>query len=701
MKESGFCRLFINSVLTIALSGIVSISWAQKSKADKLYNNKQFFAATQLYEKELSDIMEDDIRQIYYFNIGSCYLGINKPQAALPWLKLAVERADMNAECWYLYGTALQQTGNYRDAIRAFEKCVALQPSNQTAASRITSCQFAIRNNSINPYTQFRLATEVNTAGSEYGISPLTGGVILYSVAGIPANNAKIDQRTGLQYVEPYTARVYNKKIINAQPMGNMFPDFLGATIFAYDSTTYCAYFTYCDPETNRCGIYTSNLKNNKWSQPYQLLQNKKYSVMGHPALANGGKRLYFTSNSPDGMGQTDIWYMDQVRPDKWTDPVNAGPNINTPGREEFPFVYSDSLLFFASDGHPGFGGLDIFCVGVKDNVFGRPQNLRRPYNSPGDDFNLVMIGETGLMSSSRNELVNDDIYLFEGLPSMLLLNGRITDSGGKPVGNARVTLSSDGKVIGNTLSDSTGYYSFFLNSDTPSMLYVRALGYKPLLAEFKPVISGQFADYKNNIVLHLSSVEPVIIYLYDKLTGKPLSGRGIICTNNDGETQIKRTDEGGSFKLVAQENEKEYWIKFPDGNYITESVILNEEQKAYTLEVQSLNSELFKGWLRFKRDSTEPVEMSQPLIHRIASVIKANPGLIFEISGFRDSGPEIRSENLAGQRAEYLLRRLVEDGVDRNQLIVKSLKQSTIMNSDASEEQNINERKVEIRARR
>ncbi len=673
----------------------------QKSKADRLFADKQYYAAAQIYEEEVGNAKPGNLLEIQ-LNIGLCYLNINRPQKALPWLERAAKITNSNGETWYQYGLALQQTGDYRKAIKAFERCLQLQGGHPWAASKIASCRFAIQNSPINPYANFRLANEINTSGSEFGVSPYTNNILYYSVAGAPSGRAKIDQRTGLQYTESYMARTHKGLIVNPQAVDHMLPRFITSGLFAYDSIAHCTYFAYCDPDNNtRCGIFSSQLKGDKWSNPEMVIQNKRNQVTDHPSISNGGKRLYFSSNSTEGFGKTDIWYVDKGSDGKWGKPVNVGNVINTPGREEFPFVYADSLLFFASDGHMGYGGLDIFCSAINGNTFSPPINLRRPYNSHGDDFNMVIHGKSGLMSSSRNELVSDDIYLFDGIPWLLYLSGYVTDaSSGQPVGDARLTLSVDGKAMHNTISDSTGYYGFFLKDETSSMIYTRASGYKSSLTEAKVNNLRRFADFRQDIKIHPINTVPVTVSLYDKITNRPVIERGIICYNNDGETQIVRTDANGTFKLVMQEGQREYWIKFPDGYYLTESVTLAEGQNTYSLGVQPLNNELFSEWLRFKKGSTEPIEMSQPLIPRIASIIKANPGMVFQITGFTDMAPEARQTDLARKRAEYIMGRMVEEGVNQQQLIVSERK-DTPNNQPLNEEQLSAKRRVEFRIKR
>ena len=691
-----FCLFSIFFLLFILSTVPVSAQLFNVS-ADKLYNSKQYYAAAQAFEKDLITGKGGNPQEIRR-KTGLCYLNINQPQKALFWLQQVAESGSADADTWYSYGLALQQTANYSEAITAFEQCLLMQPGHPLASVKIESCRFAMTHSRVNPFARFRPAIEVNTAGGEFGASLYTNNMVYYSSAAAPAQGVKIDQKTGLQHIQTWMMRMQNKRLIYPQIADNTLPNFVSEGLFTYDSIAKCVYFAWCDPNNNRCGLYTSKFTNSKWTDPEIILLNKKDQVSGHPAIANGGNRLFFSTNLLDGVGDFDIWYMDKSGNDRWGPPVNAGNVINTYGREQFPFVYADTLLFFASDGHVGYGGLDIFCSVINGNTFSPPVNLLRPFNSPGDDFNLVISGETGLLSSSRNELVSDDMYFFEGVPSYHYLSGYVRDFvTNVPLKNVRLTLSVNGIATQQSVSDSIGYYAFFLRRDESPKMYSRVFGYKPSLTDVHVTSEEQFANFRHNVYLQQSTVVPATIQLYHKITGNPISERGIICYNNDGEYQSLRTDASGLFKLFMQEDQREYWIQFSDGTFLTESIILNEEEKSYSLAMQPIDGDLFTGWLNFKRGSMEATEMSQALIPRIASVIKQNQGMVFQIEGFCEAGFEARQQNLAMQRAEYIIRRLIDEGVDSRQLNALAADVTT----DMEEEEDINMRRVEIKIRK
>jgi hypothetical protein len=150
-----------------------------------------------------------------------------------------------------------------------------------------------------------------------------------------------------------------------------------------------------------------------------------EYSV-GHPCLSPDERTLYFVSDMPGGYGATDIYYCVLNAQGYWSEPVNAGPAVNTEGHEMFPTMDSTGMLYFSSDGLPGYGGLDIFRAKGERNNWVAVENLRAPVNSGGDDFYLTFTSdmESGYFSSNRRGGVgSDDIYGF-------ILTGPLPDIG-------------------------------------------------------------------------------------------------------------------------------------------------------------------------------------------------------------------------------------------------------------------------------
>ncbi|XLS29358.1 OmpA family protein [Flavobacteriaceae bacterium M23B6Z8] len=166
--------------------------------------------------------------------------------------------------------------------------------------------------------------------------------------------------------------------------------------------------------------IFKSQFVDGKWSEPAEVSFNSDSYSTGHPALSADGKKLYFVSDMPGTLGETDIFVVDILEDGSFSAPKNLGPDINTPFKEMFPYV-TDQNLYFTSNGHQGLGGLDIFkAVKYTDGSFGNVDNLGKPYNSNLDDFSFIINEHTqnGYFASNREGgKGDDDIYAFIAPP--------------------------------------------------------------------------------------------------------------------------------------------------------------------------------------------------------------------------------------------------------------------------------------------
>uniref|UniRef100_UPI0037BE3BEC OmpA family protein n=1 Tax=Flavobacterium sp. TaxID=239 RepID=UPI0037BE3BEC len=221
--------------------------------------------------------------------------------------------------------------------------------------------------------------------------------------------------------------------------------------------------------------IYKADLVNNEWSNITELpFSNDNYKT-AHPALSPDEKTLYFASNMPGSYGNSDLYKVSIDKYGKFGTPENLGPTINTEGRETFPFIDANNNLIFASDGHLGLGGLDIFEAKANGKSFEKPINIGKPVNSTKDDFGYVVNSENlGFFSSNRDGGKGfDDIYTFKICTHML--TGIITDAETKEIlPDAKVTLFDDKMtLISETIASEKGIYQFKIECN--KKYYVRA----------------------------------------------------------------------------------------------------------------------------------------------------------------------------------------------------------------------------------
>lgn len=236
--------------------------------------------------------------------------------------------------------------------------------------------------------------------------------------------------------------------------------------------------------------IYKAHKKEDGgWTKPEELpFSSDEYSV-AHPTLNKDENRLYFASDMPGTHGMSDIFYV-EINPDgTYSKPVNLGDKINTEGKESFPYIDENNVLYFSSNGHVGLGGLDIFVVvQKKDGTFGEVFNLGRPINSSKDDFNFYINNKTGLglFASNRDGgLGEDDIYSFKQIDKLItgceqILAGYIaTIDSEKGLSDVKVELfDEDLNLLDSKSTDANGNYEFDVDCDKRYVVRVSKDGF-------------------------------------------------------------------------------------------------------------------------------------------------------------------------------------------------------------------------------
>lgn len=319
-------------------------------------------------------------------------------------------------------------------------------------------------------------ALGVNTIKDEFSPSFYQNGIVYVSYH----KGGKIDPRTGKPFFElffaetdamglPQKPREFSIQI-NSQVHE-------GPVSFSRDGNL--LYFTRNNleggiPKTNSSKdkvtlkIYEANRGRYDWQGIKSLPFNSAEYSCVHPSLAADGFRLFFASDMPGGYGGYDLYYAER-NPNSWSKPVNLGAAVNTDGNELFPFIHESGLLFFSSNGHPGKGGLDLFMVDAKEDVFEKPENLDVPYNSNQDDLGFILNKDAtkGYLSSARRGgYGGDDIFMFEadGEPIIemkkVALSSMIVaydEKSGERLSNAGVRIlerTEDGYVDGDEVYD-------------------------------------------------------------------------------------------------------------------------------------------------------------------------------------------------------------------------------------------------------
>ena len=265
-------------------------------------------------------------------------------------------------------------------------------------------------------------------------------------------------------------------------------------------------------------GIYSADLIDGKWENVKPSNLNNPNYIVYHPSLSEDGKKLYFSSDMPGGIGGTDIYMCDVLEDGTLGKPINLGNIINTEGNEAFPFIYNqEDVLYFSSDGHVGLGLMDVFAS-VKDenNKIVNVINLGEPINSKKDDFAYFLSkdGFKGFISSNRKGGEGgDDIYAFTRIPP-LTLKGTIYDAvNNDPVEGAKVLLTREnGEELAYFITKEDGAYEHLIPRDEKFILKGSKEKYQDVAKNFSSFGLEKEKEIIVDLNIALAPIENVVI---------------------------------------------------------------------------------------------------------------------------------------------------------------------------------------------
>ena len=284
--------------------------------------------------------------------------------------------------------------------------------------------------------------SRINSDGLEFCPAVYENGLVYVS----RYKNGPIDPRTGETFFELFYAELdpnglpgepesFSTEINSAYHEGPVSFNRSGDRIFFTRTNTRRGVRRSDNRGRSGLKIYEAQRGLFDWENVQELpFNNDEFSCM-HPALSADETKLFFASNRPGGYGGMDLYVVEWMN-GGWSEPINLGPEVNTSKNEAFPFQHESGVLFFASDGHQGFGGLDIFMIDMSGRRWSSVFNLGAPFNSTVDDLGLVLLpdGQSGYFTSSRaGGFGQDDIYMFiapaglKGIQPEPVLNGIVT----------------------------------------------------------------------------------------------------------------------------------------------------------------------------------------------------------------------------------------------------------------------------------
>lgn len=462
-----YFKIFL-SVIFLSFS-YFALAQTGMQKADTAFVHGEFSTAIERYQKLLKKNKDSQSLKEIYYKLGASLYSINKYTEAKDWTEKAIEEGYSDAKVFLQYGEILMLLSDYKAAKGAFQQYINRSGDN-SINSKIVSCDFALSGKKSLVPIEIKNITELNSAYSEFGLALIKDKLIFASSRY--NENDKFDNYTGQGFSDIYESglgSLSNKWKEPTKLKGDINTKYNDGT-FTYNSKSNIGYFMQCNGVSGNkenCSIFysTYNEKDNSWSKSKQFDYSPLNSSVGHPAITSDGNTLFFVSDMPGSLGGKDIWMISK-KDGVWGQPLNAGNIINTAGNEVFPYIAGDSLLFFSSNYHPGYGGLDIFYVKIKNNsITGTVTNMLAPINSSTDDFSIVLgktILEGYFCSNREGGKGQDDIYSFNRAPLILNAIGIIVDAeSNKPVSNVTVYFKGDNGIIDSITTGSSGEFNF------------------------------------------------------------------------------------------------------------------------------------------------------------------------------------------------------------------------------------------------
>lgn len=483
MREVGlFCSFKFNLMSTMRLRLVVGVALAcvvascsVDKKAQKAYLLGKYQRAIDYYQGILAK-QPGNGRASYY--VAESYRLSNRIQEAEPFYAKAQGRGLPEDTILFYYSKSLQANGKYDEARKQIQQLLEVATTEEfrdRAQKELEGLDYLAQLKTRKSFYRVKNMEAINTPFTEY--APAYRNDEIYFTSS--RSNNKIYEATGTPFTDLYkvASQGANVDVNTIQPLASVVnsPDINeGCITFTPDGKTmvFAKGNSGKRKGTQDVDLYISRFRNGEWGEPRALNINRPESWESTPAFSPDGRTLYFSSNRKGGYGGLDIYTAQMDSRGNFGRVRNVGPDINTAGSELFPYVAENGKLYFSSDGHPGYGMLDIFVV---NRANGRTvvENLGEPVNSPADDFGIFLFkADRGFFTSNREGgKGDDDIYTFVNEdPDLKVVNYELRgitytwqkDSTRKILSDVKVTLlDGKGDVMQDYVTGNDGIFLF------------------------------------------------------------------------------------------------------------------------------------------------------------------------------------------------------------------------------------------------
>lgn len=721
------------SILTIVLlsalklysqsTNITTLFVSDFKKAEDFYKILAYRNALELYLYYEGKHKDDPLT---CERIADCYFKLNNYTEAAAWYAKLVIKPNAKPVHYYAYAEVLSLTGEYGKALSAYRQYQRLAPADTRTRSKIAFLdQIDFHKRDSNLYT-LNLPW-YNSDQSDFGAHYFKNGIVFVSardrdlfikrksMSALNEDETPLNTFFVLPSIEGEQSEADQTNLFYKRELNSIYHDgpvsfFLNEKKIAFSRNTVRngRPTRDSDGKVNLELFFATLGEENTLSDITAFPFNDHSHSTGHPWVSNNGRILYFSSNRPGGYGGADI-YVSYWQNNKWTEPKNLGNVINTPGDEFYPFLFKDSVMVFASNGHGGFGGLDNFVSRFENNSFTAPANMSFPINSNMDDFALIIdnSGRHGMFSSNRDGGKGyDDIYHFS-LNKFTLLGTVVEKSSKLPIPHATVYIRDNAKhIIDSLLTDSLGVFYTELPLDKEFVVDSKKAGYTSidqirLVTSKNSVLTdtltipiwenGLFAQgviYSNE----LQSILPDATVVLENLT------TGAIDSINVGQR--------GFYKFLVLPNTR-YRITARKAGHISKGFSLNTEG-LYRAELVNdiLLEETFLEKLEVLFAFDEAIIKTEfnKTLDRFVRDLKRQPAAKVNIGAHADSkGTNLYNLELSGKRANAVTSYLINRGINKSRIDARGFGEELILNQcsdgvECSDEEHSLNRRAEIK---
>ncbi|MDX9941542.1 MAG: OmpA family protein [Bacteroidales bacterium] len=445
------------------------------ARADQAFEQHQYVDAIKLYRRSYNKVRRKNRAEAgrISFNTGVAYMRTNDPRRAEMQFKRAIRMNYQEPDAYLYLADALVSNEKFDEAAANYYKFMEMLPDDWRGPRGLETIE--ISKQYAEELTPFEVeAVRVFNSREDDFTSAWgdhLGNVLVFASSRSEAVGKDNDPWYGRKHTSLFVSYLDRAgkwsapELLDEGPVNTEYNEGAPST----NSSGTELFFTRCLASENiemGCRIFVSQRQGANWGEPSEVkLVTDSTVTVGHPAISNDELTLYFVSDMPGGMGGKDIWFARRRAPgDEFGPPQNMGAPINTPGNEMFPFIHEDGSLYFASDGHAGMGGLDIFHSEQTPEGWSKPENLGAPVNSPMDDFGMLFKPglKQGFFSSNRRGSRGYDIHSFYLAPVEFTIAGTVKDDSTQAVlqGVTIQLVGSDGTLL-QTETNDQGMFRF------------------------------------------------------------------------------------------------------------------------------------------------------------------------------------------------------------------------------------------------